>query len=53
MAAIREGVAAAQSQPVAEVVVQLRICRQTGLLPAGGVEWKGGITEVGENWEEK
>lgn len=36
VAAVREGVAAAQTQPVAEVVVQLRICRQTGLVPAGG-----------------
>lgn len=32
--AIREGVAAAQTQPVTEVLVQLRICRQTGLVPA-------------------
>lgn len=34
VAAIGEGVAAAQTQPVTEVLVQLRICRQTGLLPA-------------------
>lgn len=34
VAAVGEGVAAAQTQPLAEVLVQLRICRQTGLLPA-------------------
>lgn len=42
VAAVRERVTAAQAQPVAEVVVQLRIRRQAGLLPAGGGgAWNG------------
>lgn len=34
VAAVGDGVAAAQTQPVAEVLVQLRVRSQTGLLPA-------------------
>lgn len=33
-AAVGEGVAALQNQPVAEVLVRLRVRRQTGLVPA-------------------
>lgn len=38
VAAVGEGVAAAQTQPLAQVLVQLRICGQSGLLPAERVE---------------
>lgn len=34
VAAVGQGVAAAQTQTVAQVLVQLRVCRQAGLLPA-------------------
>lgn len=43
VASVGEGVAAAQTQPVTEVLVQLRVGRQTGLVPAG----RGG-GEVGQ-----
>lgn len=38
VAAVGEGVAAAQTKPVTEVLVQLRICGQAGLVPAEGVK---------------
>lgn len=46
VAAIGEGLTAAQTQPLTEVLVQLRICRQAGLVPAektagGGGGWEG------------
>lgn len=34
VAAIGQSVAAAQAEPVAEVLVQLRVCGQPGLVPA-------------------
>lgn len=34
VAAVGEGIAGAQTQPVAEVLVQLRVRRQAGLVPA-------------------
>ena len=37
VAAIGEGVTAAQTEPVTEVLVQLRVCRQMGHLPAESV----------------
>lgn len=51
LTAVGEGVAAAQTQPVAEVLVQLRVCRQTGLLPAERTVGMG--SEVGERAERK
>lgn len=47
LTAVGEGVAAAQTQPLAEVLVQLRIRGQTGLLPAKKTVGAG--SEVGHD----
>lgn len=39
---VGEGVAAPQSQPLTEVLIQLRVCRQTSLLPGGREKVRGG-----------
>lgn len=44
--AVGEGVAAAQTQPVTEVLVQLGVRRQTGLLPADGGVWDGEMIKM-------
>lgn len=48
VASVGEGVAAAQTQSVAEVLVQLRVGRQAGLVPAGR-EKGGGGSEVNQS----
>ena len=53
VAAVGQGVAAAQAQPVAEVLVQLRVRRQASLLPAGRGEGGSEKNKDGGRKEEK